>query len=137
MPLVAKLCPFNSLSGWGTIVISELQLWYMYHTIKNPFCFFFCTLETVTYILFYQLFSSSVFRVPLYCSQGGLKQSNLRGQICEKIINLPGGQISDPMWGKQFFSPFLPATPSSQSLTLDCPFELTFFKHFSLGSIFH
>ena len=29
-----------------------------------------------------------------------------------KIINLPGGQINDPLSGKDFSLPFLPATPS-------------------------
>ena len=42
-----------------------------------------------------------------------------------KIINLPGGQINDPSSGKHFSLPFLPATPSSPSRTLEGLFELT------------
>ena len=35
-----------------------------------------------------------------------------------KIIDLPGGQINDPSSGKYFSLPFLPATPSSSTWTL-------------------
>ena len=38
-----------------------------------------------------------------------------------KIIALPGGQINDPSSGKHYSLPFLPATPSSPSRTLDSP----------------
>ena len=42
--------------------------------------------------------------------------------FCKKIIDLPGGQINDPsLGGKHYSLPFLPATPSSPSLTLDSP----------------
>ena len=36
----------------------------------------------------------------------------------KNIIDLSGGQISDPSSGKDFSFPFLPATPSSLSRTL-------------------
>ena len=36
-----------------------------------------------------------------------------------KIIDLPGGQINDPLLGKHHSLPFLPATPSSPSWALD------------------
>ena len=42
-----------------------------------------------------------------------------------KIIDLPGGQINDPSWGKHCSLMFLPATPSSASWTLEGLFELT------------
>ena len=42
-----------------------------------------------------------------------------------KIIDLHGGQINDPSSGKHFSLPFLPATPSSPSRTLEGLFELT------------
>ena len=42
-----------------------------------------------------------------------------------KLIDLPGGQINDPSSGKQYSLPFLPATPSSPSWTLEGLFELT------------
>ena len=38
---------------------------------------------------------------------------------------MPGGQINDPSSGKQYSCPFLPATPSSPSRTLEGLFELT------------
>ena len=41
-----------------------------------------------------------------------------------KIIDLHGGQINDPSSGKHFSLPFLPATPSSPSRTLEGLFEL-------------
>ena len=41
-----------------------------------------------------------------------------------KIIDLPGGQINDPSSGKHYSLPFLPATPSSPSRTLEGLFEL-------------
>ena len=34
---------------------------------------------------------------------------------------MPGGQINDPSSGKHYSLPFLPATPSSRSQTLDSP----------------
>ena len=43
----------------------------------------------------------------------------------KKIIDLPGGQINDPSSGKHYSLPFLPATPSSPSWTLEGLFELT------------
>ena len=43
----------------------------------------------------------------------------------QKIINLLGGQINDSSSGKYFSLPFLPATPSSLSWTLEGLFELT------------
>ena len=42
-----------------------------------------------------------------------------------KTIDLPGGQINDPSSGKHYSLPFLPATPSSPSRTLEGLFELT------------
>ena len=45
--------------------------------------------------------------------------------FCKKIIDLPGGQINDPSSGKHYSLPFLPATPSSPSRTLEGLFELT------------
>ena len=42
-----------------------------------------------------------------------------------KLIDLPGGQINDPSSGKHYSLPFLPATPSSASRTLEGLFELT------------
>ena len=36
--------------------------------------------------------------------------------IIIKIIDLPAGQINDPSFGKRSFLPFLPATPSFQTL---------------------
>ena len=51
-----------------------------------------------------------------------------------KIIDLPGGQINDPLSGKNFFLPFLPATPSSPSRTLEELFELTWRPSRALGS---
>ena len=41
-----------------------------------------------------------------------------------KLIDLPGGQINDPSSGKHYCLPFLPATPSSPSWTLEGLFEL-------------
>ena len=41
------------------------------------------------------------------------------------IIDLPGGQINDPFLEKHFSLPFLPATPTSPSRTLEGLFELT------------
>ena len=41
------------------------------------------------------------------------------------IIDLPRGPINDPLSGKHFSLPFLPATPSSPSRTLEGLFELT------------
>ena len=38
---------------------------------------------------------------------------------------MPGGQINYPLLGKHYSLPFLPATPSSPSRTLERPFELT------------
>ena len=37
---------------------------------------------------------------------------------------MPGGQINDPSSGKLYFLPFLQATPSSPSRTLDSPHAL-------------
>ena len=48
-------------------------------------------------------------------------QSNIRGTL----LDLPGGQINDPLSGKYYSLPFLPATPSSPSQTLEVLFELT------------
>ena len=48
-------------------------------------------------------------------------QSNIRGGT---LLDLPEGQINDPLSGKYFSLPFLPATPSSPSQTLDSPFAL-------------
>ena len=45
--------------------------------------------------------------------------------ILLKLIDLPGGQINDPSSGKHYSLPFLPATPSSPSRTLEGLFELT------------
>merc|ERR1711923_60177 len=45
--------------------------------------------------------------------------------LCKKLIDLPGGQINDPSSGKHYSLPFLPATPSSPSRTLEGLFELT------------
>ena len=42
-----------------------------------------------------------------------------------KIIDLPGGQINDPFSGKHYSLPFLPATPSFPSRTIEGLFELT------------
>ena len=41
-----------------------------------------------------------------------------------KLIDLPGGQINDPSSGKHYSLPFLAATPSSPSRTLDLPCAL-------------
>ena len=38
---------------------------------------------------------------------------------------MPGGQINEPSSGKHYSLPFLPATPSSPSLTLEGLFVLT------------
>ena len=38
---------------------------------------------------------------------------------------MPGGQINDPWSGKHYSLPFLPASPSSPSRTLEGLFELT------------
>ena len=38
-------------------------------------------------------------------------------QIGQKIINLPGGQMNDPLLRKYFSLPSLPTTPSSPSRT--------------------
>ena len=43
----------------------------------------------------------------------------------EKIIYLPGGQINDPLSGKHYSLPFLPATSTSLSQTHEGLFELT------------
>ena len=43
----------------------------------------------------------------------------------KNIIDLPGGQINDPSSGKHYSLPFLLATPSSLSRTLEGLFELT------------
>ena len=51
-----------------------------------------------------------------------------------KIIDLPGGQINDPSSGKHYFLPFLPATPSSPSRTLEGLFELTRCPSWALDS---
>ena len=40
-------------------------------------------------------------------------------------MHLLGGQINDPSSGKHYSLPFLPATPSSLSQTLEGLFELT------------
>ena len=45
--------------------------------------------------------------------------------FCKKIIILPGAQINDPSSGTHSSLPFLPATPSSLSRTLEGLFELT------------
>ena len=45
--------------------------------------------------------------------------------FCKKIIDFPGGQINDPSSGKYYSLSFPPATPSSQSWTLEGLFELT------------
>ena len=37
----------------------------------------------------------------------------------KRNIDLPGGQFNDPLLGKHFFLPFLAATPSSLSQTLE------------------
>ena len=42
-----------------------------------------------------------------------------------EIIDLPGGQSNDPLSGKYFYLPFLPATPSSLSRTFEGLLELT------------
>ena len=42
-----------------------------------------------------------------------------------KIIDLPGGQINDPSWEKQYSLPFLLETPLSLSRTFEGLFELT------------
>ena len=47
------------------------------------------------------------------------------GQSGKKIIDLPGGQINDPLSGKHFFLPFLTATPLSPSPTLEGLYKLT------------
>ena len=47
------------------------------------------------------------------------------GSFFWKLIDLPGGQINDPSSGKHYSLPFLPATPSSPSRTLEGLFELT------------
>ena len=46
-------------------------------------------------------------------------------RLVTKIIDLPGGQINDPSLGKHYSLPFLPATPLSQSQTLERLFELS------------
>ena len=43
----------------------------------------------------------------------------------KKLSDLPGGQINDPLLGKDNFFPFLPAPPLSLSWTLEGLFELT------------
>ena len=43
----------------------------------------------------------------------------------KKIIDLPGEQINDPSSGKHYSLPFLPATPSPLSWTLEGLFEVT------------
>merc|ERR1711923_120706 len=45
--------------------------------------------------------------------------------LCKKIIDMPGGQINDPLSGRHYSLPFLPATPSSPSRNLEGLFELT------------
>ena len=45
--------------------------------------------------------------------------------VCKKIIDLPGGKINDPSSGKHYSLPFLAATPSPPSWTLEGLFELT------------
>ena len=40
-------------------------------------------------------------------------------------MDLPEGQINDPLLGKHYSLPFLSATPSSPSRTLEGLFELT------------
>ena len=52
----------------------------------------------------------------------------------QEIIELPGRQINDPSSGEHFSLPFLPATPSSPSRTLEGLFELTTFKGPRLAS---
>ena len=51
------------------------------------------------------------------------------------LIDLPGGQINDPLFGKHNSLPFLPATPSSPSWTLEGLFELTWRPSRALDSI--
>ena len=43
----------------------------------------------------------------------------------KKIVDLPGGEIIDPQLGRYFSLPFLLATPSFPSQTLEGLFELT------------
>ena len=45
--------------------------------------------------------------------------------FCKKVIDLPEGQINEPLSGKHYCLPFLPATPSSPSRILEGLFELT------------
>ena len=47
------------------------------------------------------------------------------GAYILKIIDLPGGRVNDPLSGKRYSLPFVPATPSSPSRTLETLFELT------------
>ena len=58
-------------------------------------------------------------------TQRGAGTQKLGGQKGKKIIDLPVGQINDPSSGKYYSLPFLPATPSSPSRTLEGLFELT------------
>ena len=46
----------------------------------------------------------------------------------KNIIDLPGGQINDRSSGKHFSLPFLPATPSSPSRTLEGTLDLSEFN---------
>ena len=55
--------------------------------------------------------------------------------FANKIINVPGGQINDPSLRKRRSLSFLPATPLSQSLTLEGLFELTW--HLSTALLFN
>ena len=50
--------------------------------------------------------------------------NNIPFIFCKKIIDLPGGQIYDPSSGKHYSLPFLPATPSCPSWTLEGLFKL-------------
>ena len=63
--------------------------------------------------------------LPAACQQVRLLTHFFLFLLCKKIIDLPGGQINDPLSGKHYSLLFLQATPSSPSRTLEGLFELT------------
>ena len=62
-------------------------------------------------------------------SSGGIRgvasNQKLAGPDRWEIIDFPGGQINDPSSENHYSLPFLPATPSSPSRTLEGLFQLT------------
>ena len=64
-----------------------------------------------------------VWSLTLFLSSPFGRSQILREPI--KIINFPVGRVNDPLSGKHFSLPFLPAIPLSLSRTLEGFFELT------------